>query len=648
MPELPESIISGKLPKHFVDQQPAGSLLVRDILADPTIEESATHPLGSPASLGHVYSLESSSGILRGTSGIQTPVYPPLYSTSSDQPPVHILKHGLVLMDVETHPRNALLKFCDNQSRTYWCQVQFLKHTLSQVFPKADWNEAICKVRSTHRGFRIGMALDLGDYVLAFLTLDLLVQFYWSKRREKLPAVAPDVYLEFPRFLDDLVKWMTERRSVQSNRSGNAMTLVRSNTDIFAGAGVYTIAEIWHMAGLSPNLTEAEVFDSPSRTARLCAAYFHFGQEAHTTLWSFVKRFLVGYAICVRDEHRLLYGERLHVYGKDRAYVTARFSALLSKFKLYCDSHPEDAVWVRNPTSLGPFDVFEPDLVCHALENPDINLGSLIFGADLWSELHSQAGLPLSCLSSDNVLARFFAATPIPPAMSATWLDTSAYTFLFNPKGKSARRASHIRTLLYRASATDIWSVIPAYPDNSAPIPRRRPPKVEDNNARKPTKRKVVPPKVKPTPMQECDSTTREKALLSYIIQYTQDYTVGPLDYCGVARLVKGRGPDIIMYCKGDPRVPEFYQRRRALAEVTAKLKRSGEEKHGLSASTIANVDKKLKKVLPVAKVGQTSTTTKENRDDGTTGMMKKKRHSADRDLALEGLVLSPRKRRRI
>ncbi|KAJ7601865.1 hypothetical protein DFH06DRAFT_1399924 [Mycena polygramma] len=288
------------------------------------------------------------------------------------------------------------------------------------------------------------------------------------------------------------------------------------------------------------------------------------------------------------------------------------------------------------------------DLVCHALENPDINLGSLIFGADLWSELHSQAGLPPSCLSSDNVLARFFAATPIPPAMSATWLDTSAYTFLFNPKGKSARRASHIRTLLYRASATDIWSVIPAYPDNSAPIPRRRPPKVEDNNARKPTKRKVVPPKVKPTPMKECDSTTREKALLSYIIQYTQDYTVGPLDYCGVARLVKGRGSDIIMYCKGDPRVPEFYQRRRALAEVTVKLKRSGEEKHGLSASTIANVDKKLKKVLPVAKVGQTSTTTKENREDGTTGMMKKKRHSADRDLALEGLVLSPRKRCRI
>jgi hypothetical protein len=45
--------------------------------------------------------------------------------------------------------------------------------------------------------------------------------------------------------------------------------------------------------------------------------------------------------------------------------------------------------------------------------------------------------------------------------------------------------------------------------------------------------------------MQECASAIRDKVLLSYIIQYTQEYTVGPLDYCGIARLVKGRGSDM-------------------------------------------------------------------------------------------------------
>lgn len=31
------------------------------------------------------------------------------------------------------------------------------------------------------------------------------------------------------------------------------------------------------------------------------------------------------------------------------------------------------------------------------------------------------------------------------------------------------------------------------------------------------------------------------KALFSYIIRYTKDYAVGPLDYCGIARIIHGR-----------------------------------------------------------------------------------------------------------
>lgn len=155
----------------------------------------------------------------------------------------------------------------------------------------------------------------------------------------------------------------------------------------------------------------------------------------------------------------------------------------------------------------------------------------------------------------------------VPPEMSVTWLNPNAYTFLFNGGGKASLRASHPRTLLYRASATDIWSVIPAYPSNSAPIPRATPPKLPaashpperksraTSTAKKgknPGKRRAppapkpkAPPRPSPTPMHECDTGTREKALLSYIIQHTLDYTVGPLDYCGIARLIKGRGADM-------------------------------------------------------------------------------------------------------
>ncbi|KAJ7128377.1 hypothetical protein C8R44DRAFT_850878 [Mycena epipterygia] len=49
-----------------------------------------------------------------------------------------------------------------------------------------------------------------------------------------------------------------------------------------------------------------------------------------------------------------------------------------------------------------------------------------------------------------------------------------------------------------------------------------------------------------------------------------------------------------ILYCREDPRVPEFYHRRRALAEVTAKLRSRGEEKKGLSVNALVAVEKKL------------------------------------------------------
>jgi hypothetical protein len=74
------------------------------------------------------------------------------------------------------------------------------------------------------------------------------VQFHWSQERHTL-AIQPDVYLEFPRFLEDLVNWVKLRRTKQTDRSGNAMTLVRKSTAIFSGGGVYTMSELWHMAG---------------------------------------------------------------------------------------------------------------------------------------------------------------------------------------------------------------------------------------------------------------------------------------------------------------------------------------------------------------------------------------------------------------
>jgi hypothetical protein len=81
------------------------------------------------------------------------------------------------------------------------------------------------------------------------------------------------------------------------------MTVIRTQSRIFNGAGVYTLQETFHKAGrysnvilsfiahlftglgLSPNITERELFDCPSRTAWLIAAWYDFSAEVADTIW---------------------------------------------------------------------------------------------------------------------------------------------------------------------------------------------------------------------------------------------------------------------------------------------------------------------------------------------------------------------------
>lgn len=41
----------------------------------------------------------------------------------------------------------------------------------------------------------------------------------------------------------------------------------------------------------------------------------------------------------------------------------------------------------------------------------------------------------------------------------------------------------------------------------------------------------------------------RTKELFEYIVTYTNGYAVGPLDYCGVARIIHGRYVPLALSC---------------------------------------------------------------------------------------------------
>lgn len=105
------------------------------------------------------------------------------------------------------------------------------------------------------------------------------------------------MYLNYTDFLNVVANWLEDRRS--GSRAGLASDIIKIANSVWSGVGVYTESELCfasgefsinslcilispiHLPGNSPFITEAELFDSPSRTARFCAAFYSFAHRTH-------------------------------------------------------------------------------------------------------------------------------------------------------------------------------------------------------------------------------------------------------------------------------------------------------------------------------------------------------------------------------
>ena len=134
------------------------------------------------------------------------------------------------------------------------------------------------------------MGLDFDSYVLAFLSLDLLFtvscqldflfdkwtfyltfkwQPHWALDRLSLPCQGLNVYTDWVPFLEEVATWMTERFKLRYTPSGKrrgnangqslATTAIR-NSDTFCGMGVYTVNEVFFLAGMFGNVLSLSGF----------------------------------------------------------------------------------------------------------------------------------------------------------------------------------------------------------------------------------------------------------------------------------------------------------------------------------------------------------------------------------------------------
>ncbi|KAH9929128.1 hypothetical protein B0H21DRAFT_670628, partial [Amylocystis lapponica] len=250
-----------------------------------------------------------------GSTGAHQPVYPPPPWADRPDSEYNVVEmlHTLVLHGVHATLCTVVLDL-----GKLFLQIQLHTHVTVQPYTREQWDSEISQVTSAKRGFRIGMALDFGEYILAFVTLDNIFTPHWGQSLADLPIQHADVYHEYHAFLSAVATWIdTHRLSKNTKQLGLAVNAVHGANCVFGGIGVYTIIEVFYLAGLSVFLTEYELFSCPSRIARFCEAFWMFAHHTHQ---------------CLRQAQRRCYSYWLHVYGKKATNMSLRMVQLRQEY----------------------------------------------------------------------------------------------------------------------------------------------------------------------------------------------------------------------------------------------------------------------------------------------------------------------------
>ncbi|KAH9948432.1 hypothetical protein B0H21DRAFT_821093 [Amylocystis lapponica] len=565
MPELTECVAHGLLALNFFErEQVHQSWKLKNLWVDATKSERPRTPPGSPARSGKVYTLTACSPIKRGCTGAQTGVWPPMWRKfpSDREEPTSITT--LELHGIEYTYRALILNL-----GALWLQVQYLTHTSVQWYSITQWKESICNVDLKTRGFKIGLALEFEDYVLAFPTLDLVFQPVWVNQRDELTLRSPDAYTQYDMFVACVSQWILDRAtSSQTQRFGLACDAVRNAEDVWGGVGVYTVCELFFIAGVSPLLTEAEVFDNPSRTARLCEALYVYAARAREEVWDLLKPCIHDGILAPTDDQRMEYSRWLHVFGKLRTKMSPSMIRLLDSYvaRLAEFEDTPNKTWNRSDTT-DLYDVFDPAYITSGMEKPG-HLSHLVFG--------TSSGLP--GMVPTDPLTQMFKTRQL--LESPTFLWPLAGCEWRHDQGRTVAAHDGWRPTYTYHGAKQIWCIMPNFPENSAPG--------------LPTRNALEVRAITSIELDTLSDQERRKLTFRHVIYVSREVVVGPLEYCGNGRIVKksGGGGKVLSLCRADPSLSPYYAERemRGISRRGFALDQPGKAKGRMTAHQRAAV----------------------------------------------------------
>ncbi|EPQ61203.1 hypothetical protein GLOTRDRAFT_90440 [Gloeophyllum trabeum ATCC 11539] len=502
-------------------------LTVQNIWADATDKEQLKSS-NVRVQAGHAYKLDTSCKCMRGQKDNQTPLFPPMWK-GRGAAPISSLRLGPDSVSSTGH--TVTLDF-----GPLVLSMAPLTHTSVQCYSRSTWETAVLQIPKKDRKFLVAIGFEFKDFVLAFLSADLMFQAsspIWRTKKDALaaPPPPPDIYDDFNGFLVLIVKYYEPR--IASRGVGRGLMIIQMRTGDspwrICGIGVYSLSEIFDRAGLSPWLTEGEVIRCPSRLARLCAAFYSF-------------------AYAVRHGNMLLKLLR-PCMDKDTLTIAPTVNQRL-KYKDML------TVWAKAFKQSKLYDFFEPNAVRPALTLDRCNLGALIFGEKEWARLGSAKSLvvdPLTVmfrrrgLLSKRTFLTPYDATSDVGYSTLFWEPGPLEAGSKKPSGYKRRpiHAFHLRK--------DVWTVAHPFPDNSVVMSGKKPSSV--------------------IYYEFTGSEKKAKLFLNIVKKDTGAVAVGPLEYCGNAVPVRINGRTQIAVAAMDPNLSMAIRIREICKQLRKKYK---------------------------------------------------------------------------
>ncbi|KIM37962.1 hypothetical protein M413DRAFT_30608 [Hebeloma cylindrosporum] len=181
--------------------QICASLRLLGLLADLTNEEAKQTRTGLD---GLVQRLGPTCNFQRGCNSGQPDFYPAMFRSTARNPNPPSIQN--LELNTLAGPSSSIL-------------LSYLTHTSIQIYKLSLWETSVMKVPKKVQKFKVGLALEFEDYIIAFISNDLMFQ----------RAVSPS-----------------------SKQPGLACEIIQSTQDVWCGIGVYTICEVFFDAGVSP------------------------------------------------------------------------------------------------------------------------------------------------------------------------------------------------------------------------------------------------------------------------------------------------------------------------------------------------------------------------------------------------------------